>query len=69
MDCITQDTFNLAGGVGSALGTGGMKTKLNAAKICLQGNADMVIANGENPAVLYDIVDGKTGGYTRFFAE
>lgn len=66
---MPEHLFSLAGSAGSALGTGGMKTKLNAAKICLQGNADMVIANGENPAVLYDIVDGKMGGYTRFFAE
>lgn len=61
--------FSMAGDVGSALGTGGMKTKLNAAKICVDKDVDMVIANGENPELLYDIVSGKQGGYTRFYAK
>ena len=61
--------FSLAGNAGSALGTGGMKTKLNAAKICQNGKVDTVIANGETPNLLYDIVNGKSGGYTRFFAK
>ena len=60
---------NLAGDAGSALGTGGMRTKLNAAKICVDKQVDMVIANGENPELLYDVVNGKEGGYTRFLAK
>ena len=66
---IPETLFSLAGDAGSALGTGGMKTKLRAAEICLNGGADMVIASGKNPDVLYDVVEGKTGGYTRFFKE
>ena len=65
---IDEHVFSLAGGVGSSLGTGGMKTKLTAAKLCNTSGVDMVIANGEKPQLLYDIVDGKEGGYTRFFA-
>ncbi len=61
--------FDLAGDVGSALGTGGMKTKMNAAKICIEKGVDMVIANGENPDLLYNIVMGKEGGYTRFYSK
>ena len=61
--------MEIAGGAGSELGTGGMKTKLNAAKIATDANCDMVIANGETPEVLYDIVSGATGNYTRFFAK
>ena len=64
-----EELFALAGGEGSALGTGGMRTKLNAAKICVENGADMVIANGKAPELLYDIVAGKLGGYTRFFAK
>lgn len=64
-----ESFFSMAGDVGSALGTGGMKTKLNAAKICVDKDVDMVIANGENPELLYDIVSGKEGGYTRFYAK
>lgn len=62
---INEDILALGGGEGSGLGTGGMKTKLNAAQICTENNCDMIIANGENPDVLYDIVDGKSVG-TRF---
>ncbi|MBO5027906.1 MAG: glutamate 5-kinase [Clostridia bacterium] len=64
-----DELFALAGGEGSALGTGGMRTKLKAAKLCVKSGADMVIANGEDPEILYEIVNGNSGGYTRFFAE
>jgi glutamate 5-kinase len=63
-----EQLFPLAGGVGSNLGTGGMKTKINAADICVKNKVDMVIANGANPDLLYDVVAGKEGNYTRFFA-
>ncbi|MBR2320627.1 MAG: glutamate 5-kinase [Clostridia bacterium] len=66
---IPESIFTLAGEAGSALGTGGMKTKLNAAKICIEKGVDMVIANGENPSLLYDIVTGQESGYTRFYAK
>lgn len=66
---MPKDIFTLAGDAGSTLGTGGMKTKLNAAKICVEKGVDMVIANGEDPALLYNILDGQTGNYTRFYAK
>ena len=66
---VTDETFEKAGGAGSALGTGGMKTKIKAAKICTESGCDVVIANGENPEILYDIVNGNQTGYTRFFAK
>jgi glutamate 5-kinase len=66
---IPESIFTLAGEAGSALGTGGMKTKLNAAKICIEKGVDMVIANGENPSLLYNIVAGQESGYTRFYAK
>jgi glutamate 5-kinase len=65
---ITPEIEALGGGKGSSLGTGGMATKLNAAKLCLSKGTEMVIANGANPSVLYDIVDGKKIG-TRFRCE
>ncbi|MBQ8308231.1 MAG: glutamate 5-kinase [Clostridia bacterium] len=65
---VSKEIEDLAGGTGSALGTGGMKTKIHAAQICTKGGCDMVIANGKSPALLYDIVAGKQGNYTRFFA-
>lgn len=65
---VSDELYELAGGVGSSLGTGGMKTKLNAAKICTENGCDMIIANGEKTELLYNIVDGIAGGYTKFFA-
>ena len=58
----------LGGGSGSALGTGGMATKLKAARIVTEAGCEMVIANGAKPALLYDIVAGKPVG-TRFLAK
>lgn len=65
---VTDETMRIAGGEGSSLGTGGMRTKLRAAQICNESGCDMVIANGDDPQLLYDIVSGKKGGYTKFFA-
>ncbi len=65
---MPEALFALAGDEGSSLGTGGMKTKLKAAQICVEKGCDMVIANGNNPPLLYDIVEEKEGNYTRFFA-
>ena len=65
---ITPEILASAGGKGSSLGTGGMATKLNAAKIATESGIDMVIANGEDPDILYDISEGKLIG-TRFIAK
>lgn len=65
---VDDGLYAIAGGKGSSLGTGGMITKLNAAKICLDCGCDMIIANGNAPAKLYDIVAGKPVG-TRFTAK
>ena len=65
---ITPEIEALGGGSGSLLGTGGMATKLSAAKKCTANGTDVVIANGANPYVLYDIIDGKAAG-TRFIAK
>lgn len=63
---LTPEIMALAGGVGSSLGTGGMKTKLHAAELCEEAGCEMVILNGENPTLLYELFDGKKVG-TRFF--
>ena len=65
---ITPEIMALAGGAGSSLGTGGMTTKLSAAKIIMEAGGDMVIANGQDPQVLYDIMEGKKLG-TRFIGK
>lgn len=65
---ITEQIETLAGGSGSEVGTGGMKTKIEAAKIATSAGADMVIINGNEPEYIYDILDGKAVG-TRFIAQ
>ena len=64
---ITPEIEGMVGGAGSTLGTGGMITKINAAKICTEKGVDMVIANGNDPDILYSIIDGEDIG-TRFTA-
>ena len=65
VESVTPEIEQLGGGSNSGLGTGGMSAKLTAAKIATGAGVDMVIANGANAHVLYDIVDGKDVG-TRF---
>ena len=65
---IDEDIKKLAGVSSTTQGTGGMVTKLRAAEICLDCGCEMVIANGNNPAALYDIVEGLPVG-TRFVGE
>ena len=65
---INDDVLALAGDSSSNLGTGGMKTKLHAAQICMDGSCDMVIANGANPKILYDIVSDAAPDCTRFIS-
>ena len=64
---VDDHIMGIAGGSGSSLGTGGMVTKLRAAKICTGAGCDMVIANGNAPSKLYGIIGGEDIG-TRFHA-
>ena len=59
---IDDHIVEMAGGAGTSRGTGGMKTKINAAKIANDAGIDMVIMNGEKPGRLYDLFDGKPVG-------
>ena len=65
VEAITPDILALAGESGSCLGTGGMATKLRAAQRVNAAGIDMVIANGSDPDILYQIVEGAPAG-TRF---
>ena len=65
---LTPEIERLACGAGSKFGTGGMQTKLHAAHIATEAGVPMVIANGAQPAALYDLMDGKPVG-TKFLAQ
>lgn len=59
----TDDKIDsLAGGAGSRRGTGGMKTKLQAAKLATANGTDTVITNGKHPEAFYDFMKGKNIG-------
>jgi len=64
---ITPELENLASGAGSSFSTGGMVTKISAAKICLKDGIDCIITSGTDPAILFDVLAGKVVG-THFVA-
>ena len=66
---VTEEMKNAAGGKGSSLAVGGMKTKLHAAEICNENGCDMILLSGEDPKNLYAIVNGEPVRHTRFFAK
>ena len=58
VDKIDAKLLGMAkGSTGSDVGTGGMATKLTAAKIATLSGADMVIANGVDVCILHHIID------------
>ncbi|MGL5694772.1 MAG: glutamate 5-kinase [Peptostreptococcaceae bacterium] len=59
---ITPELESCAGGAGSNLGTGGMATKLIAAKRATNEGIDMVLANGKDPIIILDILNGEKIG-------
>lgn len=62
IDRIDESIYSLAGGAGSRRGTGGMKTKLQAAELATLQGIDTVITNGKHPEAIYDIVNGASAG-------
>ncbi len=65
---VDKTIEQMAGGAGTSFGTGGMATKINAAKIATENGVDMVIMNGREPEQLYALFDGEAVG-THFLAQ
>ena len=59
---LTSEMEQFAGGAGSEFGTGGMITKLRAAKIANESGAHMVLASGADPGVIIEIINGADVG-------
>ena len=59
---ITQDIENLAKNTSTSVGTGGMITKITAAKIATNASIDMVIANADDVNNIYSIINGENIG-------
>lgn len=67
IDYITDDLESIAKGAGSDVGTGGMSTKIIAARIANDAGADMVITNGADMSNLRRVMNGENVG-TLFLA-
>lgn len=65
---VTNQLMQTASGAGSSRGTGGMLTKLTAARMVMEAGVDMYIVNGRAPDILYDLLEGKAVG-THFIAK
>ena len=59
---ISGEIERYASGAGTQLGTGGMATKIKAAKIANASGIDMLIINGARAENLYDVFDGRIIG-------
>ena len=59
---IDEELLAMAGGAGTNRGTGGMVTKLEAAKVAMENGIDMIIANGAQPDNLYRIIENEQVG-------
>lgn len=62
VDGITKEIESMAKDASSKVGTGGMITKIRAAKVCNDFGCDMAIVNGNQPNVLIDLIEGKDVG-------
>lgn len=57
VSAITPEIISVAQGAGSSLGSGGMLTKVEAAKIATEAGIDAVIINGDSPSILYELFE------------
>ena len=64
VDELTDDMVAAAGGAGTATGSGGMATKIEAAKVLMKAGIPMVICDGRRTGVLRDAVAGDDVGTT-----
>lgn len=67
VEALTPYIYEISGGAGSSLGTGGMYTKIQAAHIATNSGVHMVIASGEHPDSIKAIMNGEERG-THFWA-
>ncbi|WP_334352006.1 glutamate 5-kinase [Companilactobacillus sp. HBUAS56257] len=59
---IAPEIVAAAGGHGTKFGTGGMTTKLKAAQRILKHNQQMVLTNGKDPEIIFNILAGEPVG-------
>lgn len=62
VDAVTDEHLAAAGGAGSSVGSGGMSTKLEAARALMKAGIPMVVCDGRRPDVIVDAAAGKPVG-------
>lgn len=62
VDCIDEKIMNMAKGAGSKYGTGGMATKIAAARIATNSNSDMIITSGADMDNIVKVMNGENIG-------
>lgn len=68
IDVINDDVLKYAGNSQSLFGTGGMASKLSAANMAAKNGIDTVIASGDDPTIVFDIMNGiKIGTYFKHY--
>lgn len=68
VNAITSKVISMAQGTGSALGSGGMLTKIEAAQIAMEAGIDTVIIGNKDPKLLYELFEGNNARCTWFKA-
>ena len=68
VDKITDEIYEISGGAGTNRGTGGMRTKIEAAEYASNHGIDTIVMSGSRPSEIYKIFDGEKIG-TLFKAE
>ena len=59
---IDRDVMSVAGEAGSTVGSGGMITKIKAARVLMAAGIPMVICHGRRANVIVDVAAGKSAG-------
>ncbi len=62
VDRITEEVMSVAGGVGSKVGSGGMITKIRAARTLMVAGIPLTVCEGHEPNALVRIVNGESVG-------
>jgi glutamate 5-kinase len=62
VDELTDDLVAAAGGSGSEQGSGGMATKVEAARVLMKAGIPLVICDGRRQGVVVDAVEGRSCG-------
>lgn len=62
VDRVTEDIMGVAGGVGSKVGSGGMVTKIRAARVLMVAGIPLTVCEGHEPEALVRIAKGESVG-------